>query len=1308
MRFLLAFALCFVSVFVNAQTAPPMVLGGPQGIDVTRILARNWMSIPVYSDTPAAPLTGSGWPGRGYIIQVAKTGDTSIWQYNGKKWAKIGGFAENNYTYLESGGNYNTFPTTNNVLVFPSVYYLLGTKYNSSLTLLNGFPKTANSNGRIDAIVLGTSGPLILQGAESAKPSSPPIPANRLKLGFIYYPPFDTLPKVTGSELTSVFRIPGRDSIYFTSGDTTIAVKDSIGIARTDTASMLTNYVNTASNGLTKTGKDIRFGGTLNQATRIALGGNAINIAGSADSTRFFGNGSVAIGYRPNQSPYFDDSTYRFAVNGTSRLNGVVTYKGDLVPQNTPNAYSLGMTQSNSFGALRAYKNNGATSIQQIEFGDNNTSLNTAGTLSSPSAANYGLRVYGTNSAVDSGGGSYTNFRISPTINYNTNFKKAIHMGFSYEPTVQSLNNTTHIAFRNTRGSNLFNVNSGNTLIGYDTTSSAYQVDTTYKLDVNGIARIKGNLHLQPSSPSNAAVIVNQNSGDGSLAWIGKETTLPSNLAARNVIISPCCGYNNITSGNNTLIGSRAGTSLTSGGSNTFIGYEAGGSITTGSNNTFIGTSLGSLSNTSSSIHLSIAGGTSALDTPLLGLTSRYAFIGGGDINTYTRDFYFGGAHRVQFPNDAHVNFYAPSGWPSKADTIGSNFTINAGRGTGAGIGGSVIFRTSSPTTSGTTLQTLTERARISPTGNLLVGRTVDSIYKLDVNGDSRVTGAIYQRMDVADSIAFPRSQSINLLVGTQQPQSRRGIFIGYGTFNNTNNISIGIGHGVNVGAGSGNVAIGYTSVASGGGLAIGSGGNSASATLGGIAIGQGASATQGTSLGAFSSSSNGGVAIYGTATGFNSVAVGGTSSTNAFSSVVIGDRGSANNGNSIAIGLLSTTTAVNQLVIGGNDVSNGYGINDVYIGSGVRNASKLAGKDVTYNGSGAGDSSNMAGGNIRIAGGKGTGTGTPGSVIFSTSSDTTSGTALQTLKERARITPIGNLLINRQSQSGFDTTYRLDVNGSMIARGDLSSVSYWVPNGYAIRGANAGGTFYIDGDSSLTGNIQYRASLHTFNGTINCSTINSSGNIKSSGNNNIIEVEGTVVPSLRITKKDSSTWFFENSRNISKMLEITNDISAQPAIAIADSRVVCIGTRTVDTSSVLNVTSTTKGFLQPRMTNTQRDAITTPATGLQLFSTTDSANYVYRGTGGGWQKIANEISGSATLDFPSTNNGNESDLTITVTGASEGDVVSLGIPNSVNLNHSCFTAWVSATNTVTVRFNNYGTGALNPVSATFKVKVFK
>lgn len=83
-------------------------------------------------------------------------------------------------------------------------------------------------------------------------------------------------------------------------------------------------------------------------------------------------------------------------------------------------------------------------------------------------------------------------------------------------------------------------------------------------------------------------------------------------------------------------------------------------------------------------------------------------------------------------------------------------------------------------------------------------------------------------------------------------------------------------------------------------------------------------------------------------------------------------------------------------------------------------------------------------------------------------------------------------------------------------------------------------------------------------------------------------------------------------------------------------------------------------------------------------------------------------LTGSATLDFGSTNAQLSTDLTITVTGAADGDVVSLGVPNAaVNANTS-YSAWVSAANTVTVRFNNYSSGTINPASGTFKVFVTK
>jgi len=83
-------------------------------------------------------------------------------------------------------------------------------------------------------------------------------------------------------------------------------------------------------------------------------------------------------------------------------------------------------------------------------------------------------------------------------------------------------------------------------------------------------------------------------------------------------------------------------------------------------------------------------------------------------------------------------------------------------------------------------------------------------------------------------------------------------------------------------------------------------------------------------------------------------------------------------------------------------------------------------------------------------------------------------------------------------------------------------------------------------------------------------------------------------------------------------------------------------------------------------------------------------------------------LTGSATLDFPSTLTMLSADLTITVTGAADGDVVSLGVPNAAVNANTFYSAWVSSANTVTVRFNNYSVGTVNPSSALFKVFVTK
>lgn len=82
--------------------------------------------------------------------------------------------------------------------------------------------------------------------------------------------------------------------------------------------------------------------------------------------------------------------------------------------------------------------------------------------------------------------------------------------------------------------------------------------------------------------------------------------------------------------------------------------------------------------------------------------------------------------------------------------------------------------------------------------------------------------------------------------------------------------------------------------------------------------------------------------------------------------------------------------------------------------------------------------------------------------------------------------------------------------------------------------------------------------------------------------------------------------------------------------------------------------------------------------------------------------------SATGVLDFGNTVAQTSTDLTIALTGAVLGDCVILGVPNAAVNANSDYTAWVSAADTVTVRFNNYSSGAIDPASATFRVSIIR
>lgn len=93
----------------------------------------------------------------------------------------------------------------------------------------------------------------------------------------------------------------------------------------------------------------------------------------------------------------------------------------------------------------------------------------------------------------------------------------------------------------------------------------------------------------------------------------------------------------------------------------------------------------------------------------------------------------------------------------------------------------------------------------------------------------------------------------------------------------------------------------------------------------------------------------------------------------------------------------------------------------------------------------------------------------------------------------------------------------------------------------------------------------------------------------------------------------------------------------------------------------------------------------------------------------GGGTIVQNILSATATLDFGSIAASSFQDLTITITGAVSGDSVTVNPIAGSATTDVVYTAWVSSSNTVTVRASNISsTTARDPASGTFRATVIR
>lgn len=131
----------------------------------------------------------------------------------------------------------------------------------------------------------------------------------------------------------------------------------------------------------------------------------------------------------------------------------------------------------------------------------------------------------------------------------------------------------------------------------------------------------------------------------------------------------------------------------------------------------------------------------------------------------------------------------------------------------------------------------------------------------------------------------------------------------------------------------------------------------------------------------------------------------------------------------------------------------------------------------------------------------------------------------------------------------------------------------------------------------------------------------------------------GTNTPTAKFNVEGAAV-FNDNGADVDFRVE--GDTATNLILADASQDAVGVNQSTIAASAVLDVASTTKGVLIPRVTTTQRDAISSPATGLMIYNTSTSTFQFYNGSS--WGSIG---AGAATITVK------ESDGTPNVSGVS-------------------------------------------------------
>lgn len=188
---------------------------------------------------------------------------------------------------------------------------------------------------------------------------------------------------------------------------------------------------------------------------------------------------------------------------------------------------------------------------------------------------------------------------------------------------------------------------------------------------------------------------------------------------------------------------------------------------------------------------------------------------------------------------------------------------------------------------------------------------------------------------------------------------------------------------------------------------------------------------------------------------------------------------------------------------------------------------------------------------------------------------------------ERGRFTANGNLLIGTTTDSGYKT----DVNGTIRITND----AYFATTSGNVGIGNTSPAFKLDvtGTSRFTDNITIVNDKYI--GTNNTTGVQIGGGNVLIGGSQGVKI-GNTLPNT-----NSSNYLYVATSNGN----------------------VGIGTSSPNASSILDIRTTTKGVLFPRLTTAQINAITSPADGLMIYNTDLKTICFYDGGASVWKRVS-------------------------------------------------------------------------------------